>query len=672
MPPKKKVTPKKSTKELKKQVEADSNPTPVKERTLIINRVVDKRRDAEISPDPYDLFEHAAKVVSDERLKYELSSLGLRKSIQRAYKNYLMVYDQPYDPYTKRKKIFTPLTHNIVDAVSKPVRVTGKAVKVTPVTDTSKGAAKTLNMVFPYFFQQMDFEAFMKDVAHRTAWLGKAVSVQDWLYEEKEIEDSDTATVKIKQGFAFKEKQTGKVKEIVHDRPRVRMVDILNIYVDPTVESLPWAVRNESVILKSQVPLADVQGNPLYDDNAKADLIGSTIETPDNYGVQGTNKFATAGFQSGEVKTQNAQENERGNVQFVELYERYGMIPKSWITGDKDDQLVNVPGIVTCVTSEKGQVMKTLNIRMSPYGDYGPFEECNFNHLPNRWYGEGLGERLIPLQTAHNEIINNRRNNELLIQHRMFLYRKGKVDPSQFFARPGGGIAVQDMNDVQALPTPDIAPSAFAEDQYIISQAQALAGIALTPSQKKQTATETKTIQANANLTYSELQGRMEEYLERLLLNHLIPLLKKFFTEKKTVPIDLPVNELSMLDTYNGYEPFQSELLGKTRFLFIDSPKVFEGEFLVSVDIDAGETTRLAQVNGLTNAMAMAAKVQNSGLNMQMAYRKLLELTGIVDERLFEEETPQGQVPLPSGVSSPPSLPTAPPPGVPQSPQVVV
>ena len=651
-----KPTSKKVSKQMKQDVEANSNPTPVKERVVIVNTVTNKRESSEVSPMPHDLFQYAANLVSSEKTKYEMNSMGLRKTLQRAYKNYLMVYDQPYDPYTKRKKIFTPLTHNIVDAVSKPIKVTGKAIKVTPITNTSKGASKILNMVLPYFFQQMGFESIMKDVAHRTAWMGKVVTVQDWYYEENEIDDENEATTQIKLGFAFKEKTTGKVKQIITDRPRIRLINLLDLYIDVTAESIPWAIRNSSVILRSLIPLADIQANPLYDDEVKANLNGSTIEASDNYGVQGTNKYAGAGFQSGEVKSTNYSESEKGNVPFVELFERYGMIPKSWITGKPEDELINVPGIITAVTSEKGEVMQTLNIRMSPFGTYGPFEECNFNHLPNRWYGEGLGELLVPLQTAHNEIVNIRRNNELIIQNRMYLYRKGKVDPSQFFSRPGGGIAVQDMGDVQPMPTPDIAPSSFAEDQYILQQAQAIAGIALTPSSKKMTASETNNIQANANMTYSELQGRMEEYLEKLLLNHLIPLLRKFFTEKKTIPIELPVKEMNMLDTYNGYEPFQTDLLGDTRFLFIDSPKVFDGDFLVSVDIDGGETTRMSQVQGLDAAMAMASKIQNSGLNMQMAFRKRLELVGIVDDRLFEDQQPL----IPTGITAPPQAPQMP------------
>ena len=144
------------------------------------------------------------------------------------------------------------------------------------------------------------------------------------------------------------------------------------------------------------------------------------------------------------------------------------------------------------------------------------------------------------------------------------------------------------------------------------------------------------------------MQDTIESYLERVILKHLIPLLKRYFNEKKTVPIDLPIKELQELDTYNGYAPIDASKIGRERFLYIDDASLFDGEFAVTVDIDGSSITRGQQIQALDGAIAMGAKVQNSGLNISYALRKRNELAGLYDDRLYEDATPA----TPTGVTN--------------------
>lgn len=626
------------------------------EDRVVILRMANKSREGtQLNPVPNaDVYSQAANLVRTEKLDYELSSQGLRDSLKRAYKNYLGVFDEPYDPYTGRKKIFSPLTHNIVDSVAKPVSVDSKAIHILPITQQSVGKAKVLNMVLPYFFQEMGFDDIVKELTHRTAWLGSQVTVQDWFYEEIEVaSDKVDSVTRNLNGFAYKKeyktKDGDKTRIVVTDRPRIRLVNLMDVYMPVTAESLHWACQNASVILRSVQTVAQVQSNPLYDDYVKANIKGRVYETSNRYDSTSLNQYAQAGYIGGENKTNSGTEVQRSQNAQVTIFERFGVIPKSWITADANDSLINVPAIITCASEGNGDDMKTLCVRLSPFGAYGPFEETWFNKVPNRWYGEGLGERLVPLQAHHNEIINNRRNNEILVQHRMFIYRKGKVDPRQFTARPGGGIAVENMDDIMPLVMPDISASSFNEDTYIETAAQRLAGAASTPIQKKVTAAEINNIQANSNLTYNELQDTIESYLERLLLHHVIPLLKKYFKEKRNVPIDLPVSELMELDTLNGYAPLDASKVGRDRFLYIDDASLFDGEFAVTVDIDGASVSRTQQIAAIQNAIAVGAKVQDSGLNVPYALRKMNELAGLYDDRLYQD----AQQVTPTGVTNP-------------------
>ncbi len=627
--------------------------TEVVEKTTVV--LLDKeemrRKRTDLNPEPFAVFDQASTLGQRELQAYSDGMRIIKQTVERTYKNYVGIYDQPIDPYTKRKKIFTPLTHNIVDSVSKSVKIDHKAIHIVPLTNESRGKAKVLNMVLPYFFQQMGFDTLMDDFIHRLAWFGGQVTIQDWLYEESEETTEKKPTTELMNGFPDEKEIHKETRTVKTDKPRIRLTNVLDIFLPATAESLNWAVRNASVIVRSVLPLNDVIANPAYNSRAKSNLTGWTYETANMDDSSSLNKMGMSGYANqGLSKTYWNPELQMSSNPFITIYERYGRIPKSWVTGDSKDALTNVPGIIS-YGSNNGQPkdLVTLGVRYSPFGDYGPFEEAHYNKLPNRWMGEGLGERLIPLQAYHNEIVNNRRNNELLVQHRMFVYRKGSLDPSQLYARPGGGIAVDNVNDIVPLSLPDVSQSSFAEDSSIESAAQRLAGVALTPIQKKVTATESQNIQVNSNLTYNELRDAVEKYLERLVLKHLIPLLKRYFTAKKTIPVQLSMEDLQVLDTYNGYAPFISQQMGTERFLVIDDRSIFDGDFAVTVDIDAVPMSRQARAAALTNMLALGAKIQNSGMNIPATFKKIAELNGIVDDRMFENAQPA----VPSGVTNP-------------------
>ncbi len=624
-----------------------------KEAAKKLADVVLQAREKELmNPTANDPYIQAAAMLQKEKLQYTDANRQVKMTIKRAYKNYLGIFDEPIDPYTNRRKIFSPLTHDVVDATSKPVDITYKSIRIKPLNDKSRPKAKLLNMILPYFFQLMEFDDLLEYLKQRVAWLGTQVTVQDWLYEERDDSTNKEATTKELSGFAKQEKVDNDTELVKEDRPRIRLINIMDIFLPATSESIAWAVKNSSVIVRSVHTLASIQGNPIFDDGVKANLKGRIMQTTNNDDSTSLNRFSMSGYSVGELRSQSGGEQERFARPVVALYERYGKIPKSWITGKVEDALTLVDGIVTCVADDASESnMQTLCIRVSPFGERGPFEDCRFFVLPNRYWGEGVGERLIPYQVWHNEIINNRRNNELLVQHRMFVYKKGKVDPRQLFARPGGGIAVENMTDIQALPTPDIPASSFTEDNYIVSAAQRSVGIMMTPMQKKATATEVNANQIQSGISSNEFTKALESYLERMVKFHIIPLLKRYFKQKKVVPVEIPTGELSMLDTFNGFAPF-SKTIGDERFLMMDDPSIFDGEFAVTVDIESGGQSKQSQINTLDNAIVLASKIQNSGLNIPAAFRKKLELAGIFDDRLFEAP----EAPVASGVTAPPSL----------------
>lgn len=608
-----------------------------------------------MDPSTMDVLQKAATLMQFEKRAYEDANRSIKANIKKAYKNYLGVLDQPFDPYTKRRKICTTLTHDIVDSTSKPVQITAKAIKILPLTDESRGKAKILNMILPYFFQVMDFDPLMDLFKHRTAWLGTQSVIVDWLYEEKEEVKNNDPTEEILTGFAESKAPKKTTKKSVIDRPRIQLTDLMDFFLPATAESLEWAVENASVIHRDIVTVDTIVGNPIYDEHVRAGVKGRTMTMTNTDDSTSLMKYAMSGYVGpGTAKLMQSGETEKYARPVVARYRRFGKIPKSWITKSADDELIMVDGIIEAIAQDAGEYnFETLCVRLSPFGSKGPFCDCRYNIIPKRYYGEGIGERLIPLQVWHNEIINTRRNNEVLVQQRMFVIKKGKIDPRQLTSRAGGAIEAENpTEDIVPLPTPDISSSSFAEDNYILSSGQRLAGVAMTPIQKDATATEINNIQANANITSTEFLRSLEQFLEKLVLHHLLPLLKKYFTEDRAIPITISAKELEQLDTFNGYRPFTAEEATNLRFLIVDDPSLFDGDFALTVDIEGSGTNRAQQVAALTNLMTMASKIQGARVNFTAMFRKIAELSGVVDERLFED----AEVAMPTGVTGSPMM----------------
>lgn len=626
--------------------------TSKKKKVELESEVLDTKRGSALDPHVIDVMTQAASLIQFEKRAYEDANRSIKSSLKKAYKNYLGIFDQPYDSYTKRKKIFSPLTHDIVDSISKPVQITAKSIKFLPMTDESRGRAKVLNMLMPYFFQMMDFDKVIETFKHRVALLGTQVSLVDWFYQEDETASANDPTEERLMGFPDEKKPSNKTKVVKQDRPRITNLDIMDLFLPATAESIEWAVENASVIYRDVCTADDIRRNPIYDEDVRASIQGRTITSTATDDSTSLMKYSMSGFAGpGAAKVMQSGETEKFSNPIVARYRRFGKVPKSWITGDENDALFSIDAIIDAVAEDSTEYnFKVLAIRPSPFGAKGPFADCRFNILPKRYYGEGIAERLIPYQIWHNEIINNRRNNELIVQNRMFITKKGKVDTRQLFARPGGSIEVENpATDIVPLPTPDISGSSFGEDNYILSGAQRLAGVALTPINKKATATEINNIQANANITSNEYLQALETYLETLVLHHLLPMLKRYFDSGRVVPIDMPVTDMQELDTYNGYKPFTKEDAHSMRFLMVDDPSLFDGEFALTVDIEGAGQNRAQKAAVLTQMMTLAAKIQGANMNLPMAFRKLAELSGIFDERLFENP----QATAPTGVTNP-------------------
>jgi hypothetical protein len=221
-----------------------------------------------------------------------------------------------------------------------------------------------------------------------------------------------------------------------------------------------------------------------------------------------------------------------GGVPEVEMYEYWGKIKQSWITGKAKDDDIWVNGrIYASNLSDNAQIhfIEATNKR-------SPYEDVSFEDAPNRHPGRGVGEKVMFLQIYLNTLYNIRRNNNLVMMNQLFKFRNGSgVTPQQISNLvAGGAIGVSDMDDFERIDTRNLNFSDSLNEETnlvgvanrVTSNQEAASGEAMPAS----TPATNAIIQNQAVKSSHQLrQERFGLFLSRLFTTQLLPRLIKLY-----------------------------------------------------------------------------------------------------------------------------------------------
>lgn len=288
----------------------------------------------------------------------------MRDVVKRARKNYFGIYDNEYDPITGRKKVWVPMTEWIVDTILKNIDIDTKDIRVyAKKREASFGAD-----VFRYILRNKLDKVRFGTVLNKTL---------------RNMVTDGTAIMKVwKEGRELK----------------VKTIDRLSLYCDPSVESLDESSGITEVNTLTIPEFRDYK----HWANIK-EVEGATNVDKTNVQIRGTSPLATG--------TQ---------VPYVKVYERYGYASKFILTGNEDDREEYVYLLIVA-----------SNIDVSPVVHYikevkgHPYQEFKMKDLLNRFDGRGAPEMVFAIQEYVNEVVNTRRAGARIIQMGMW-----RVDPS--------------------------------------------------------------------------------------------------------------------------------------------------------------------------------------------------------------------------------------------------
>lgn len=326
-------------------------------------------------------------------------------------------------------------------------------------------------------------------------------------------------------------------KEYKRNLPRLSIVDPLNLVIDPSAHSL----HDVPILQKASMTKDEVARMPW--DNKEF--------------IQ---------YSTGSVPTAN-------------IYERWGLIPKSLVTKDKADEETWLPGTIIAsaqpkestdnVSSSTGQLadqIKIIHKIKLDKGAFKPFEECWYKRVPNRWHGRPPAEMIKGLQTWLNTVVNIRRDELMNKLTGKFKYRKGVGITRQMLEsiKSGGAIPVDNMEDIQTLVEGDVKASAYQEPAEIIGMAERVTGThdveTIAPSLPATTAVLKD---RGSRSAFALTQENIGLFLKRFLKRHVIPLIIDSLKQGEILRITGEAEDLLMIDDIMLTNAYHNEVLNR-------------------------------------------------------------------------------------------------------------
>lgn len=438
-----------------------------------------------------DLEARAISIVKDEKIRWELATafvtprvnFKMRQLIRILRKNYYGVFDEPTDPMTGQEKVWYPLTEINVEAVVKNIDLDQKDIGFRAKTPDSYGITDITR-------------AFVKDKL-------------DKLYFGQKLDDFERSLAIDGTAVWKTIEQNGKML--------ILPVDILNVYIDPTTPSIQEAYRfTERSLMFPEEILA----------------MNGWINT------EGVEANVTEGLPRTDPFWMNRTMQFNSNVKMVDVYELWGKIPKSLITGEAIDDTEEVEGRIVCSNidspgKERLHLIE-LNTKTDAEGNYlKPYEECWYTRVPNRWYGRGVAEKVLMLQVYANMVLNFRINRSRISQLGLFQIRKGSGITPQMLSRlpSNGAIVVNNMDDLQQLIVQEVGATSYTDENTINSIAERLTNafdVVTGEAMPASTPATNASIQnTNAKSGFAMIKDTLGYFLRRWMDRHALPIFAK-------------------------------------------------------------------------------------------------------------------------------------------------
>lgn len=474
-----------------------------------------------------DIEQEALNLIKSEKTSWEDATafitdkvaFQMRNLIRQLRKNYWGVFDQPTDPNTGRKKIWIPLTETLCEAVIKNIDLDTKDINFRAKTAKSVGLTSVVRNAVKNYLDETFFGEDLDQAERIMAIDGTVV----W----KTTEEYN--------------------KELKKKIAKRRIVDLINFYIDPVATSIQ---DTGSIIERAVITLADFQSKEWFN----KELV-----------------TATADLNPNDEYLPNFQADD--NIKLVEVYERWGLMPKYLITNNpKDTELIEGQIVAS---ANKGKWL--LHYISENKKGIRPYEEAWYTRVPGRWYGKGIAEKVMMLQLWVNIIINIRINRSFVSQLGIFKIKKNAgVTPQMLSKLPANGaIVVNDINDIEQFVMNEASQASYKDEEVIQSWAERLTSAFETVTGESLPASTPATnaaIQSRAaQSTFVLVKEGFGMFLQRWIKRHLLPIVAKSIKKEEIIRMTGDFDEIKALDERLVDELLYKKLTEANSFgMFVD------------------------------------------------------------------------------------------------------
>lgn len=416
------------------QPKADNGPSPIQiegdiRQEDLVTRLMGWKTDWETWRRPYE-------TLWQEIYRMYMSSSNFSKTVTRA-------------------KIFIPIVFQVVEsAISKFVALVfnqEEFFEVVPMMPDDEPMAKVIEKLLYYqlnkaafFVKYIDFtkQLLMYGTSYfKVYWKVK----RQWVWKREPIREQVTFL-----GFTVGSKIVGwnetKSYEVVERGPTLDVLDILDVFPDPTAET---EQDGRGIFIRTYMSLEDIKNMgtgkyPIYA-NTDSPLLENSKKNDD-----------PAHLDRLTVRGVSDSSRSKGMVEVVEYWGCYDL------DGDGIKEEVNIVIGNSCVL---------LRAVANPFHHQKrPIVRGVLFPVPKEFFGIGMVEPVMQLQAELNTIRRQRLDNVNLALNRMWKVNSlADVDVETLVSTPNGIILTDDMAGVEALPTPDVTSSAYTDAATIQS-----------------------------------------------------------------------------------------------------------------------------------------------------------------------------------------------------------
>jgi hypothetical protein len=312
---------------------------------------------------------------------------------------------------------------------------------------------------------------------------------------------------------------------------RRESVDRLNFYIDPNAKNIQ---DTPAVIERAVISIADFNS---------MDAWWKKEDVKIRKGLHPTDE--------------NLQADMISETEGIEAWERWGLMPKSWLTGKKADAKERIEGHIVVSNLSLSPVVHYVEENTKKDGTgkiIKPYEEGRLRRVRGRWDGVGVPEMVLGLQVWLSIVVNIRISRNRVSQLGIFKIKRGANITPQMVKKlaTNGAILVETMEDIQQMVIQEASLSSYKDEEVITNWAQritqAYEGVTGEPLPSSMPAT-TAAIQTKfAQSAFVLIREGMGMFIQRWLKRHAWPILQKNLTKGKIALLTGSFEEMRQLD----------------------------------------------------------------------------------------------------------------------------